>query len=60
MCVSLVGQGEFPDSRLIALNWSNESLFHAAAVPVLCSALLVIALAAATRQRGSPSEPQTA
>jgi len=29
-------------------------------VPVLCSALLVIALAAATRQRNRPSQPQTA
>ena len=52
--------GPLVGGHLIALNWSNESLFHAAAVPVLCSALLVIALAATTRQRGSPSEPRTA
>jgi AAHS family 4-hydroxybenzoate transporter-like MFS transporter len=52
--------GPLVGGQLIALNWSNESLFHAAAVPVLCSALLVIALAAATRQRSRPSEPQTA
>ncbi|MFM0099681.1 MFS transporter [Paraburkholderia nemoris] len=52
--------GPLVGGQLIALNWSNESLFHAAALPVLCSALLVIALAAATRQRGSPSEPRTA
>lgn len=51
--------GPLVGGQLIALNWSNESLFHAAALPVLCSALLVIALAAATRQR-SPSEPRTA
>jgi AAHS family 4-hydroxybenzoate transporter-like MFS transporter len=52
--------GPLIGGQLIALNWSNASLFHAAAVPVLCSALLVIALAAATRQRGRPSEAQTA
>jgi AAHS family 4-hydroxybenzoate transporter-like MFS transporter len=52
--------GPLVGGQLIALNWSNESLFHAAAVPVLCSALLVIALAAATRQRNRPSQPQTA
>jgi len=52
--------GPLVGGQLIALNWSNESLFHAAAVPVLCSALLVVALAAATRPRSRPSEPQTA
>jgi AAHS family 4-hydroxybenzoate transporter-like MFS transporter len=52
--------GPLVGGQLIALNWSNESLFHAAAVPVLCSALLVIVLAAATRQRHRPAEPQTA
>jgi AAHS family 4-hydroxybenzoate transporter-like MFS transporter len=52
--------GPLVGGQLIALNWSNESLFHAAAVPVLCSALLVIALAAATRQRHRPAEAQTA
>ncbi len=51
--------GPLVGGQLIALNWSNASLFHAAAVPVLCSALLVIALAGATRQRGE-SKPQTA
>ena len=30
--------------QLIALNWSNGALFHAAAVPVLCSALFVLGL----------------
>ena len=43
--------GPLVGGQLIALNWSNAALFHAAAVPVLCSALLVIALAGATRQR---------
>jgi AAHS family 4-hydroxybenzoate transporter-like MFS transporter len=52
--------GPLIGGQLIALNWSNAALFHAAALPVLCSALLVIALAAATRQRGQPSEPRTA
>jgi AAHS family 4-hydroxybenzoate transporter-like MFS transporter len=51
--------GPLVGGQLIALNWSNTSLFHAAAVPVLCSALLVIALAGATRRRGDPA-PQTA
>jgi AAHS family 4-hydroxybenzoate transporter-like MFS transporter len=51
--------GPLVGGQLIALNWSNASLFHAAAAPVLCSALLVIALAGATRQRGE-STPQTA
>src|SRR3984957_10523052 len=43
--------GPLVGGQLIALDWSNAALFHAAAVPVLCSALLVIALAGATRQR---------
>ncbi|MBB5410672.1 MULTISPECIES: hypothetical protein [unclassified Paraburkholderia] len=44
---------------LIALNWSNAALFHAAALPVLCSALLVVVLAGATRQpsRAAEAEP---
>jgi AAHS family 4-hydroxybenzoate transporter-like MFS transporter len=37
---------------LIALNWSNASLFHAAALPVLASALLVLGLGVVTRGRG--------
>ncbi|KXU90856.1 4-hydroxybenzoate transporter [Paraburkholderia monticola] len=43
--------GPLVGGQLIALNWSNAALFHAAAVPVLCSALLVVALAGVTRQR---------
>lgn len=39
--------------QLIALNWSNAALFQAAAVPVLASALFVVALAGATRVRRS-------
>ncbi|MBB5502856.1 hypothetical protein [Paraburkholderia sp. MM5384-R2] len=44
---------------LIALNCSNAALFHAAALPVLCSALLVVVLAGATRppSRASKAEP---
>ncbi|RZF30817.1 MFS transporter [Paraburkholderia sp. UYCP14C] len=51
--------GPLVGGQLIALNWSNAALFHAAAVPVLCSALLVVALAGATRQprRASEAEP---
>lgn len=45
--------GPLVGGQLIALNWSNASLFHAAALPVLGSALLVIALASATRQPDS-------
>jgi MFS family permease len=41
--------GPLVGGQLIALNWSNASLFRAAAVPVLCSAVLVIALAGAAR-----------
>ena len=41
--------GPLVGGQLIALSWSNAALFHAAAVPVLCSALLVIVLAGATR-----------
>ncbi|WP_018431847.1 MFS transporter [Paraburkholderia atlantica] len=51
--------GPLVGGQLIALNWSNAALFHAAAVPVLCSALLVVVLAGATRQpnRASEAEP---
>ncbi|WP_323121855.1 MFS transporter [Burkholderia alba] len=44
--------GPLVGGQLIALNWSNSALFHAAAVPVLCSALFVIVLASVTRRRG--------
>jgi hypothetical protein len=52
--------GPLVGGQLIALNWSNAALFHAAAVPVLCSALLVVALAGATRQRSRASEVEPA
>ncbi|NML30758.1 MFS transporter [Paraburkholderia antibiotica] len=52
--------GPLVGGQLIALNWSNTSLFHAAAVPVLCSALLVVALAGATRQRSRAAEVEPA
>jgi len=51
--------GPLIGGQLIALNWSSAALFHAAAVPVLCSALLVLALAGASAQRGA-STPRTA
>ncbi|CAM2191740.1 MFS transporter, AAHS family, 4-hydroxybenzoate transporter [Paraburkholderia kururiensis] len=41
--------GPLVGGQLIALNWSNAALFHAAAVPVLCSALLVVVLASLSR-----------
>ncbi|WP_186100118.1 MFS transporter [Burkholderia gladioli] len=43
--------GPLVGGQLIALNWSNEALFHAAALPVLASALFVLGLGAATRGR---------
>ena len=52
--------GPLVGGQLIALNWSNAALFHAAAVPVLCSALLVVALAGVTRQRSRASEVEPA
>ncbi|AXE99422.1 MFS transporter [Paraburkholderia hospita] len=52
--------GPLVGGQLIALNWSNAQLFHAAALPVLCSALLVLTLAAATRRRGGLVKAQTA
>ena len=45
--------GPLVGGQLIALNWSQASLFHAAAVPVFCSALFVLGLAGATRKRGA-------
>ena len=45
--------GPLVGGQLIALQWSNAALFHAAAVPVLCSALFVIVLAGVTRGRGA-------
>ena len=45
--------GPLVGGQLIALNWSQASLFHVAAVPVFCSALLVLGLAGATRKRGA-------
>ncbi|WP_109482407.1 MFS transporter [Paraburkholderia sp. C35] len=51
--------GPLVGGQLIALNWSNAQLFHAAALPVLCSAALVLTLAVATRQRGGPAKAQT-
>jgi MFS transporter, AAHS family, 4-hydroxybenzoate transporter len=41
--------GPLIGGQLIALNWTNASLFHAAALPVFCSALLVLVLAMKTR-----------
>ncbi|ALL64240.1 4-hydroxybenzoate transporter [Paraburkholderia caribensis MBA4] len=52
--------GPLVGGQLIALNWSNAQLFHAAALPVLCSALLVLTLAATTRRRGGLAKAQTA
>ncbi|MFP3556284.1 MFS transporter [Paraburkholderia sp. SIMBA_049] len=51
--------GPLVGGQLIALNWSNAQLFHAAALPVLCSALLVLTLAAATHRRGGLANAQT-
>jgi AAHS family 4-hydroxybenzoate transporter-like MFS transporter len=45
--------GPLVGGQLIALNWSQASLFHAAAVPVFCSALFVLGLAGATKRRGA-------
>ncbi|WP_331457972.1 MFS transporter [Burkholderia sp. BDU5] len=45
--------GPLVGGQLIALGWSNDALFHAAAVPVLCSAVFVIGLASVTRRRGA-------
>ncbi|KAF1052029.1 MAG: 4-hydroxybenzoate transporter PcaK [Burkholderia gladioli] len=42
--------GPLVGGQLIALNWSNESLFHAAALPVLASALFVLGLGSARRR----------
>jgi AAHS family 4-hydroxybenzoate transporter-like MFS transporter len=47
--------GPLVGGQLIALQWSDAALFHAAAVPVLCSALFVLVLAGATRGRGMQS-----
>lgn len=44
--------GPLVGGQLIALQWSDAALFHAAAAPVLCSALFVVVLAGATRGRG--------
>jgi MFS transporter, AAHS family, 4-hydroxybenzoate transporter len=44
--------GPLVGGQLIALNWSSASLFNVAALPVVCSALLVLVLAAATRELG--------
>lgn len=53
--------GPLVGGQLIALNWSNASLFHAAALPVLCSALFVLILAGVTRQlSGGGSRPANA
>ncbi|KAB0651744.1 MFS transporter, partial [Burkholderia diffusa] len=45
--------GPLVGGQLIALNWTNGALFHAAAVPVLCSALFVLGLAGVTRRSGA-------
>ncbi|WP_250471414.1 MFS transporter [Caballeronia sp. GAFFF1] len=45
--------GPLVGGQMIALGWSNVELFHAAAVPVFCSALLVVLLAVVRRERGS-------
>jgi AAHS family 4-hydroxybenzoate transporter-like MFS transporter len=47
--------GPLVGGQLIALQWSDAALFHAAAIPVLCSALFVLVLAGATRERGMQS-----
>lgn len=41
--------GPLVGGHLIALQWSDAALFHAAAVPVLCSALFVLVLSIVTR-----------
>jgi len=47
--------GPLVGGQLIALQWTDAALFHAAAIPVLCSALFVLVLAGATRGRGMQS-----
>ncbi|WP_244848023.1 MFS transporter [Caballeronia sp. SL2Y3] len=42
--------GPLVGGQMIALGWSNVELFHAAAVPVFCSALLVVLLALVRRE----------
>ncbi|SAK41620.1 major facilitator transporter [Caballeronia pedi] len=44
--------GPLVGGQMIALGWSNVALFHAAAVPVLCSTLLVAVLAVVQREKG--------
>ncbi|WP_454737776.1 MFS transporter [Cupriavidus necator] len=45
--------GPLVGGQLIALEWSHGALFHAAAVPVIGSALLVILLSGVTRTRSA-------
>jgi AAHS family 4-hydroxybenzoate transporter-like MFS transporter len=42
--------GPLVGGQMIALGWSNVELFHAAAVPVFCSAMLVVLLAVVRRE----------
>ncbi len=44
--------GPLVGGQMITLGWSNVALFHAAALPVFCSAVLVAVLAMVRRERG--------
>ncbi|SAK94698.1 major facilitator transporter [Caballeronia calidae] len=44
--------GPLVGGQMIALGWSNVALFHAAALPVLCSTALVAVLAFVRREKG--------
>jgi AAHS family 4-hydroxybenzoate transporter-like MFS transporter len=48
--------GPLVGGQLIALAWSNDALFHAAAVPVACSSLFVLGLAGVARRRGAAAQ----
>ncbi|WP_250491875.1 MFS transporter [Caballeronia sp. GAWG1-1] len=48
--------GPLVGGQMIALGWSNASLFHAAALPVFCSALLVGVLAFVRRERSGAAQ----
>ncbi|SAK69145.1 major facilitator transporter [Caballeronia glebae] len=44
--------GPLVGGQMIALGWNNVALFHAAAVPVFCSAVLVAVLGFVRREKG--------
>ncbi|SMG01373.1 MFS transporter [Burkholderia singularis] len=51
--------GPLVGGQLIALGWTHDALFHAAAVPVLGSAIFVLGLAGVARRR-DPAAPNIA